>query len=91
MQSGIKVEISLFGAFRKFDNGRPFVLIVPQSADLSTIRQELGAELANRYPEFNQHTLINESALADERAILREDYRVERDTRLAILPPVCGG
>jgi len=91
MQSGIDVEISLFGAFRKFDNGRPFILTVPLGAGLHEIRQALGAELAKRYPEFTQQTLIAESALADEQEILRDDYRLKHGAKLAILPPVCGG
>ena len=91
MQSRINVEISLFGSFRKFDNGQPVILFLPQGANLNTIRSGLSKELAARYPEFNQQALIDESALADEREILSDTYCLERNVKLAILPPVCGG
>ncbi len=91
MQSCINVEINLFGSFRKFDNGQPIILFLPQGANLNNIRNGLSTELTARYPEFNQQALINESAIADEREILGDTYCLERDVKLAILPPVCGG
>lgn len=91
MQSCINVEITLFGSFRKFDNGTPVILNLPQGTNLNTIRNGLLAELTKRYPDFNQQSLIDESALADEKQILDDSYIINQDVRLAILPPVCGG
>lgn len=87
----IKVEISLFGIFRKFDNGEPLIMEVPQGSNLFKVRQSLRVELMKRYPDFNYQILIDESALANEYEILPIDYRLEKDLKLAILPPVCGG
>ena len=91
MQGGVKLEVALFGAFRKFDNGAPFVLSVPSGSGLAEVRQALRDELTRRHPEFNQQTLIDESAFADEKSVLQNGCVFTQGTKLAILPPVCGG
>lgn len=91
MQRRVKVEIRLFGALRKWDGGAPCVLELPRGAGIAEIRGALREELTRRDPEFDRQELLGRSALADEREILSGCYRLERDTELAILPPVCGG
>lgn len=85
MQSSVKIEVNLFGAFRKFSDDAPLRLDVPNGAPL--------AELKDRIREAmpSQSALIDESALADEREVLRPGYHCTRDASLALLPPVCGG
>lgn len=84
MSGSITLTVNLFGAFRGHENGRPLMLSLPHGATLGQVRSALKAAL-------NDHPLINDSALADETQILPEDAVFERDTQLAILPPVCGG
>lgn len=91
MQSGIKIEVALFGAFRKFSDKNPLVLYVPEGASLGDVKKSIGRELSLYSPAFNQHTLIEESALADEKEVLTEDFVIRKEASLAILPPVCGG
>lgn len=91
MVQNLKVEIALFGAFRKFETGQPLIVELPQDATLCDLRQALGAELSRRDPAFNQQALLDQSALADDHQILHNDWRLEQNTRLAILPPVSGG
>lgn len=83
MSGSITLTVTLFGAFRAGD-GKPILLTLPRGSSLADARRALKAAL-------NNHPLIDDSALADERQVLPEDALFERDTELAILPPVCGG
>ena len=91
MQGSVKIEIQLFGAFRKFSSKNPMILHVPAGMNISEIRKKIRLELEQLNPGFNQNDLINESALADEEEVLAEDFVVSKETSLALLPPVCGG
>lgn len=84
MSGSITLTVTLFGALRGEDNGAPLALALPHGATLAEARRALKAAL-------HHHPLVEDSALADETQILPEDTVFERDTILAILPPVCGG
>ena len=81
--SDITIHMHLFGAFRKF--GDEVRLQVPAGASVSLIKERLGLALGG------QGTLIRDSVLADEQRILPDAFVITGDTRLSILPPVCGG
>lgn len=83
MSGSVTLTVSLFGAFRA-QGGKPVTLTLPKGATLLEARRALKAALDN-------HPLIDDSALADEKQVLPEDAVFERDAELAILPPVCGG
>ena len=80
--SEITLKIKPFGAFRKF--GDSIVLSVPSGSSIATIKTLLQTKL-------NDNILVSDSVLADNDAILRDDYILDSDTALSILPPVCGG
>lgn len=87
----IEVKVRLFGAFRKYGDGREIVLELPERSGLSELRSALAACLAENYPEFDEARLLEESAFADETAILASGARFEKNCSVAVLPPVCGG
>ena len=87
----IDIEISLFGAFRQFDNGTPIVLQLPLGANLQAVKQSLQSELTSRFPNFSQIKLLEQSPLANEKEILHADYVCTKNENLVILPPVSGG
>lgn len=84
MSDSVNLTINLFGAFRRYDNGKPLTLILSRGVTIAEVRRALKDALHN-------HPLIDDSVLADETQILSEDATFECDTHLAILPPVCGG
>lgn len=83
MSDSVTLTVSLFGALRA-NGGKPLTLQLPKGTTLTEARHALKAAL-------NDHPLIDDSALADEKQVLPEDAVFEHDTELAILPPVCGG
>ena len=91
MSETIEVTIRLFGAFRKYDDGKPLQLIVPASATVVVIKEKLGEALAKKFPAFSDLALIGDSVLANDNRIMNPQDRLETGAVLAILPPVCGG
>lgn len=83
MSGSVTLTVRLFGAFRAVGN-EPVTLTLPRGATITEARRALKSALGN-------NPLIDDSALADETQILPENAVFERDTELAILPPVCGG
>lgn len=80
----IEFEIRLFGAFRKY--GEKVVFSLPAGASVHDIKNKLASEL-----KLSDPALINDSAIANDNEIIGADAVFTMDSRLAILPPVCGG
>lgn len=91
MSGSITLTISLFGAFRPYANSDALSLEVPQGANIAEIKNRLKAALKQLRPEFDKEALVDDSALADATQVLAEDATLTENTKLAILPPVCGG
>ena len=91
MSGCVTLTINLFGVFRTFAQGQPFILSLPKGACLEAARASLKAALKESHAGFDRETLVDESAFADDRQVLPEDTVFESDMELAVLPPVCGG
>lgn len=86
----MRVELALFGAFRQFDPGASVVLEVPDDARVAELRSALAAHAAKHWPGFHPG-LLERSAFASEREVLRESEPIPAERRMAVLPPVSGG
>lgn len=87
----ITLTIQLFGAFRPYGAGEAILLDVPQGTSVMDVKNHLKAALKKAWPDFDKEALVDESALADDSQVLVEDATLTESTKLAILPPVCGG
>ena len=86
----MKVEISLFGAFREHEPAARLQLEVADAARIANVRDALRDHGEAHWPGFKPG-LLAKSAFASETAVLRDDEPVPADGRLAVLPPVSGG
>lgn len=80
----ITINMKLFGAFRQY--GETLEFRVRAGSPVAAIKERLGHVLGDQ-----AKALIGDSVLADEKAILPDDFVFGDDVRLSILPPVCGG
>jgi hypothetical protein len=80
----ITISMRLFGSFRKF--GETVNFKVSAGSGIEAVKQRLSEVLAEA-----DAGLIRESALANDNAVLDAGAVFMQDSRLAILPPVCGG
>ncbi len=87
-----QVQVRLFGAFRNFSNDSPSMTLsfpdssAPTGFSVSEIKDALSLKLGH-----DAQALIQDSVLATEDRVLLPEDRVPSGSKLAILPPVCGG
>lgn len=86
----MKVEVSLFGAFREHVPGALVVLEVPAPARVADLRSALAAHGRAHWPGFKDG-LLQRSAFASEACVLRDHEPVPEGARIVVLPPVGGG
>lgn len=86
----MKIEVSLFGAFRDLHPPARLELDLPEASRVGDLRAALSAYGHAHWPAFRP-ALLASSAFASERAVLREGDALPDDGRVAVLPPVSGG
>lgn len=80
----VRVDVRLFGCFRgRSDSESSLRLDLPGPATVARLK----GLLADRLPGGP----VAQSVLADEARVLEDPDLIERDCRLALLPPVSGG
>lgn len=86
-----KVELRLFGAFRKFSAHPSIEIQVPERSTVAEFRSLLPSALAGPSGAEVVAALVSQSAIASETEILLDESYLPAQGSLAILPPVCGG
>ncbi len=87
----IKLRIATFGALGKLTISEPIIVTITSGAGLSQVMEQIKKEIIKISPQFNDFEVLEKSALADENEILGINHIFDRDSDLAILPPICGG
>ncbi|MCB0403924.1 MAG: MoaD/ThiS family protein [Bdellovibrionales bacterium] len=85
-----KVCLQLFGVMRSFGLGASMVLEVPDGTSLAQLRGYVTEQVRREGVLIEENALL-ECAIANDEAVLPEEFVVRHDLNLAILPPVCGG
>lgn len=91
MNNEIILQIQLFGCLRKYNAAESLTLKAISGETVLQIKKRLLTLLAELNPDFNNHEIIDVSALAHTQKILADDQRILTSGDLAVLPPVCGG
>ena len=87
----IKLKITTFGALGKLTISEPIIVTIASGAGLSKVMEQIKREIIKISPQFNDFAVLEKSALADENEILGMNHIFDKDSDLAILPPICGG
>lgn len=82
-----EIEVKLFGAFRRYGNGRRLRVTVDDAATVADLR----AALARLLDDRGILPLLNASAFGTDDAILHGRDALPTDGRVCVLPPVSGG
>lgn len=86
----MRVQVSLFGAFRQFEPVEHVELEIADGADIAQLRTAFDTLARARWPTYSPGLLAS-SAFASESAVLRDRDAIPADGRVAVLPPVSGG
>ena len=85
----MKISIALFGPLKECFKGD--IILEPKSAKISEIRNELIILISKLDDADRIKSIVSKSVFADENKILRENEDIAGDSKLVLLPPVCGG
>lgn len=91
MSNAISLTIKFFGCLRKYNPSESLSLKAIEGETVLQVKQRLIALLTELIPDFDDHGLINVSAIAYAHEILADDSEILSSGDLFILPPVCGG
>ncbi|EIM04542.1 MULTISPECIES: MoaD/ThiS family protein [Rhodanobacter] len=86
----MKVEVSLFGAFRDYQPAAAVTLEVPAGARVADLRSALAAYGRAHWPGFREGLLLR-SAFASQTCVLGEQEVLPESGPVVVLPPVGGG
>lgn len=86
----MKVELSLFGAFRQYQPSAQLTLELADGACVADLRDAVDAHGKAHWPAF-QPALLARSAFASDTRVLRDGEVLPTDGKMAVLPPVSGG
>lgn len=87
----IKINVKLFGAFKKYISTGEISLFIEQPCLAGNLKKNIQKHLLDSVPEFSDLNLVFESALATSERILDNHEYIDGSEKLALLPPVCGG
>lgn len=91
MENKIRVEVHLYGVFKRFSAQQMFELFLPRGENVAFAKQELLKKLQDVSDDNNLGMLLNRSVFADEHSVLNDNDILDRDVEISILPPVSGG
>ena len=80
----IKIEIQGYGMLRELGEG--LIVELQEGCSISQIKDILISRIGKE-----KEALIHDSVFANDIEILPHDFIVTQDSRMYILPPVCGG
>ena len=89
----MKIKIELFGASRDFSNRGSLEFNVNNNSTIKDIRTKIINYLDKNFNgNKNFKKIVNSSAFCSEKNnIIRDNYKITNNEKIAIIPPIGGG
>ena len=89
----MKIKVELFGACREFSKNNLIELQVNNHSKIKDIRIEMMKYLDRNFNgNENYKKIVNSSAFCSEdNNIVSDNYKITRNEKIAIIPPIGGG
>ncbi len=89
----MKIKLELFGASRDFSNKDHLNLEIQDKASVSDLRNEIVKYLENNFNgNENFIKVVKSSAFCSENnEIISDNYKITKDQKIGIIPPIGGG
>ena len=89
----MKIKVELFGASREFSKNNLIEFEIKNNATVKDIRDEMINYLAINFEgNKNFKKIVENSAFCSENNnIISDNYKIKKDEKIAIIPPIGGG
>ena len=89
----MKIKVELFGASREFSKNNLIEFEIKNNATVKDIRDEMINYLEINFDgNKNFKKIVETSAFCSENNnIISDNYKIKRDEKIAIIPPIGGG
>ena len=89
----MKIKLELFGASRDFSNKDHLELDVKDKASVDDLRNEIIKYIDKNFSgNKNFIKVVNSSAFCSENnEIISDNYKITKDQKIGIIPPIGGG
>ena len=89
----MKIKLELFGASREFSSKDYLEFNLKEKSSIKDLRQEILIFIDKNFgSNENYKKLIQSSAFCSEKNnIIADDYKITKDQKIGIIPPIGGG
>ena len=89
----MKIKLELFGASREFSDNDHLEIDVQEKASLDDLRNEIIKYIDKNFNgNENFIKVVKSSAFCSENnEIIRDNYKITKDQKIGIIPPIGGG
>ena len=88
----MRVVIELFGASRDFSDKNSIELVIKNNSTIRDVREEMLDYLdLNFKGNKNFIKIVNSSAFCSNDNIISDNYKITKNEKIAIIPPIGGG
>jgi len=89
----LKIKLELFGASRDFSNKDHLELEIKDKASVEDLRNEIIKHIDKNFKGNEAFIkIVNSSAFCSENnEIISDNYRITKDQKIGIIPPIGGG
>ena len=89
----MKIKVELFGASREFNKKNIIEFDIRNNSTIKDIRDEMINYLDQNFNgNQNFKNIVNSSAFCNENNnIVSDNYKITKDEKIAIIPPIGGG
>ena len=89
----MKIKLELFGASRDFSNKDHIEFQIKKKIEIKNFRKELIYYLEKNFKGNEDFKKIVETSAfcSDENNIINDNYKISKDQKIGIIPPIGGG
>jgi molybdopterin synthase sulfur carrier subunit len=89
----MKIKLELFGASRDFSNKDFLEFDIKQKIEIKDFRKEIINYLAKNFKDNESFIRIvkNSAFCSEDNNIINDDFKIIKDQKIGIIPPIGGG
>ena len=89
----MKIKLELFGASRDFSNKSYLEFIIKDQLEIKDLRKEIICYLEENFKGNERFKKIveNSAFCSEENNIIEDNFKITKDQKIGIIPPIGGG